>query len=278
MQRDSEIVLVTGATGTVGRHIVAYLLAAGRRVRALTRDPAGANLPAEVEVVQGNLGDTDSIAGVFDGVAAAHLIGFGDGYAPLANGPAIMECAERAGVRTVTRLRGEVEKTPLDLAVEASGVEWTYLSPVEFMANSLEWAESIRREGEVREGFADGKSACVHEADIASVAATVLTSSGHGGSEYRLTGPQALTPIDKVRIFKQVLGREISFVELSRDEMVLRWSRGGWSAEDIDFFLAMIENPPIPGDVVLSTVEEVTGKPARTFAQWVWEHRAAFVD
>ena len=277
MQCDSETVLVTGATGKVGRPLVGYLLEAGLSVRALTRDPAAANLPAEVEVVKGNLGDTDSLAGVFDGVVAAHLIGFGDDYTPLVNGPAIMDLAMRAGVRRVTRLRGEVEKTAFDRAVEASGAQWTYLSPVEFMANTLEWAESIKNECVVREGFADGKSACIHEADIAAVAATVLTAEGHGGKEYWLTGPRALTPREKVRILREVLGREIAFVELSSDEMVARWRRDGYSDGDIDFFLAMFENPPIPGDVVLPTVTEVTGSPARTFTGWVREHIAAFV-
>ncbi|MCG8477783.1 MAG: NAD(P)H-binding protein [Spirochaetales bacterium] len=277
MKNDSETILVTGATGKVGRPLVGYLLEAGVRVRALTRNPAAANLPAGTEVVKGNLSDTASLAGLFDGVAAAHLVGFGDDYAPLVNGSAVMDLAMRAGVRKVTRLRGEVEKTPFDRAVEASDVEWTYLSPVEFMANTLEWAESMRSEGVVREGFADGKSACIHEADIAAVAAAVLTTDGHGGKEYRLTGPESLTPREKVRTLSTVLGRDISFIELSRDEMVATWSRDGWSKEDIDFFLAMIENPPIPGDVVLPTVEEVIGTPARTFSQWAREHAAAFI-
>ncbi|MEU6035564.1 NmrA family NAD(P)-binding protein [Actinomadura sp. NPDC047616] len=90
-------ILVTGATGNVGRPLVERLLADGHRVRALTRDPAKANLPAGAEVVAGNLADTASLSAAFDGVSAAHLIGFGDDYAPLANGPEIMDVAKRAG-------------------------------------------------------------------------------------------------------------------------------------------------------------------------------------
>jgi uncharacterized protein YbjT (DUF2867 family) len=75
-------------------------------------------------------------------------------------------------VRKVTVLKGDVTKSPLEEVVEASGLEWTHLSPVEFMSNALEWAESVRKAGVVREAFADVKSAMIHEADIASVAAT----------------------------------------------------------------------------------------------------------
>ncbi|WP_246018737.1 SDR family oxidoreductase [Saccharothrix australiensis] len=270
-------VLVTGATGTVGRPLVAQLLAAGHRVRALTRDPAKANLPAGAEAVAGNLADTASLAAAFSGVDAVHLIGFdGADFAPLTNGAEIADVAKGAGVRRVTVLRGDVTKGPLEEAVEASGLEWTHLAPVEFMANALEWAESVRTEGVVREGFADARSALVHEADIAAVAATALTADGHAGQEYWLTGPEVLTPPEMVRTIGAVLGREVRYVELGVDEVVARWRRAGHSAADIEFFLAMRTDPPEAGYTVLPTVEEVTGAPARTFEQWVRENAAAF--
>lgn len=276
-QDDAGIILVTGATGTVGRPLVEELQRTGHRVRALTRNPAAAGLPQGVEVVGGNLSDTASLAAAFDGVIAVHLIGFGDNYAPLSNGAEIMALAQRAGVRKVTRLRGEVEKTALDYAVEASGLEWTYLSPVEFMANVLEWSASIKTEGVVREGFADGKSAPIHEADIAAVAAAALTGDGHAGKEYQLTGPEVLTPPQKMHILGKAIGRTLRFVELTQEEMTAKWRGQGYTDDDLEFFLAMLNDPPIPGDVVLPTVGAVTGKPARTFAAWAREHRAAFV-
>ncbi|GAA2785978.1 SDR family oxidoreductase [Saccharopolyspora taberi] len=270
-------VLVSGATGNVGRRLVEQLLAAGHRVRALTRDPSRADLPAGTEVVAGNLADTASLAGAFTGVTAAHLISFGgDDYAPLTNGAQIMELAVEAGVGRVTVLKGEPAKTALDEAVEASGVQHTYLAPVEFMSNTAEWAESIRQEGVVRDAFAGTPSAMVHDADIASVAATALTSDGHAGKQYWLTGPEALTAPEKVRTISEALGREIRFVELSRDEIVARWREAGFSEEDIGFFVWMRTNPPEEGRTVLPTVEEVTGRPARTYAQWVRENAEVF--
>ncbi|MER5426983.1 NmrA family NAD(P)-binding protein [Streptosporangium roseum] len=271
------IILVTGATGNVGRPLVEQLLAAGHRVRALTRNPAKANLPAGAEVVAGNLAETASLSTAFAGVGAAHLISFdGADFSPLTNGPEIVELARKAGVRKVTVLKGEVTKSPLEKAVEAGGLEWTHLSPVEFMSNALEWAESVRTEGVVREAFAGARSAMIHEADIASVAATALTTDGHAGQEYWLTGPEALTPPEKVRTISDVLGRDVRYVELTKDEIVAEWRRTGYSDEDVEFFLAMRTDPPEAGYTVLPTVEEVTGRPARTFAQWVRENAAAF--
>ncbi|WP_336215584.1 NmrA family NAD(P)-binding protein [Nonomuraea sp. LPB2021202275-12-8] len=270
-------ILVAGATGNVGRPLVEQLLAAGHRVRALTRDPARADLPAGAEAVAGNLADAASLSAAFAGVSAAHLISFDAAdFAPLRNGPDIVALAVKSGVRKVTVLKGDVAKSPLEEAVEVGGLEWTHLAPVEFMSNALEWAESVRAEGVVREAFPDAKSAMIHEADIAAVAAAALTGDRHAGREYWLTGPEALTPPEKVRTIAEVLGREVRYVELSRDEIVEEWRRAGYSDADVEFFLTMRTDPPAAGYTVLPTVEEVTGRPARTFAQWVREHAAAF--
>lgn len=269
-------VLVTGATGNVGRPLVHRLLSDGHRVRALTRDPARADLPSGAEVAAGNLADSASLGEAFAGVTAAHLIGFGDDYLPLENGRQIMELARTAGTRKVTVLRGDLEETGFDRAVKESGLEWTDLMPVEFMSNTLEWADSVRDEGVVREGFPDAKSAMVHDADVADVAAAALTGEGHAGEQYWLTGPQALTPPEKVRVISEVLDREVRYVELSREEMVEHWHGQGFGDSDVAFFLQMRTDPPAAGYTVLPTVEKVTGRPARTFARWVRENTAAF--
>ncbi|MER5211844.1 NAD(P)H-binding protein [Streptomyces sp. NPDC002838] len=250
-------ILVAGATGNVGRPLVEQLLASGHQVRALTRNPRKADLPAGAESVAGNLADTASLAQAFDGVTAAHLISFnGEDFSPLTNGTEIVDLVRRAGVCRVTVLKGEVEKSPLEQ--EAGGLEWTHLPPVEFMSNALEWTESVQSRGVVREAFPEAKSAMVHEADIAAVAAAALTTEGHAGQEYWLTGP------------------EVRYVELTRDEIVAQWRQQGYSEEDIEFFVMMRTNPPEAGCTVLPTVEKVTGKPARPFAQWVRENAAAF--
>ncbi|NUK55192.1 NAD(P)H-binding protein [Streptomyces lunaelactis] len=268
--------LVTGATGTVGRQVVAELLARGQSVRALTRDPAKAEFPAGVEVVRGDLTDPASLAAALEGVTGLHLITFGGPYlAPLETGPRIMELAREAGVRRVTVLHGG-GPSPLEDAVRASGLAWTVVMPVEFMANALEWAEGITAGGEVREPFVGRLSAMVHEGDIGAVAAVALTEDGHGGQEYVITGPEVLTLQDKVDALAAASGHKIRLVELTEEEAVAQWRAGGLPEDVIGFLLEAYGNTPAVGRTVADTVEKVTGRPARTFAEWSAEHADAF--
>jgi uncharacterized protein YbjT (DUF2867 family) len=274
---ETQKILVTGATGTVGRRIVAELLARGHRVRALTRDTAKAAFPDGVEVVRGDLTEPDGLAPALQGVTGLHLITFGGAaFTPLPTGPRILELARAAGVRRVTVLHGG-GPTPLEDAVRAGGgLDWTVLMPVEFMANALEWANGIRASGEVREPFTSRLSAMVHEGDIGAVAAVALTEEGHAGQEYVITGPEVLSVGDKVDTLAAAVGREIALVELTEEQAVARW-RAAYLPEDvIGFLLRTYGDTPEVGRTVSGTVEKVTGRPARTFAQWAAEHAGAF--
>lgn len=273
----TQKILVSGATGTVGRQVVAELLARGHEVRALTRDAKKAAFPAGVEVVQGDLTEPDSLSPALEGVTGLHLITFHGAYfAPLETGPRVLELARAAGVRRVTVLHGG-GPTPLEDAVRADdGVEWTVLMPVEFMANALEWADGIVAADEVREPFVSRLSAMVHEGDIGAVAAVALTEEGHGGQEYVITGPELLTVADKVAAIAGARGREIALVELTEEEAVARWRAAGHPQEVIGFLLEAYGNTPEVGRTVVDTVEKVTGRPARTFTQWAAEHADAF--
>ncbi|GLW51318.1 nucleotide-diphosphate-sugar epimerase [Streptomyces sp. NBRC 14336] len=270
--------LVTGATGTVGRQVVAELLTRGHRVRALTRDTAKADFPAGVEVVEGDLTDPDTLTPALEGVTGLHLITFGGAYfAPLQTGPRILELARAAGVRRVTVLHGG-EGTPLEDAVRADdGIDWTVVMPVEFMANALAWADGIVTRDEVREPFVSRLSAMVHEGDIGAVAAVALTEEGHGGQEYVVTGPEVLTVGDKVAALATARGRAVSLVELTEEQAVEQWRAAGHTDEVIGFLLQAYGNTPEIGRTVTDTVEKVTGRPARAFRQWAQEHREAFV-
>lgn len=269
-------ILVTGATGTVGRRIVDQLIQDGQTVRALTRDPARATLPAGVEVVAGDLTVTDSLMSSFDGVTAVHLITFGgDGYGPLRNGQEIVDLAVKAGVQRATVLGGWDEGT-LEPAVRASELAWAFVNPTEFMSNALQWAEVIRTEGVVHEPFGDATTAMVHEADIAAVAARALTEDGHAGRRYDLTGPERLTTRDKVRIIGDVIGQQVKFVELTEAQARERMAVQGQPDELIDFLIGVFKNVPVEANTVNTNIQDVTGRPARTFAQWVAEHADTF--
>ncbi|QWB21973.1 MULTISPECIES: NAD(P)H-binding protein [Streptomyces] len=273
----TQKILVTGATGTVGRQVVAELLARGHAVRALTRDAAKAVLPDGVEVVEGDLTDPGSLAPALEGITGLHLITFGGAaFTPLETGPRILELARSAGVRRITVLHGG-GPTPLEDAVRGDdAVSWTVLMPVEFMANALEWADGIRSAGEVREPFVERLSAMVHEGDIGAVAAVTLTEEGHAGQEYVITGPEVLTVGDKVKAVAAAAGREIALVELTEEQAVAQW-RAAYLPEDvIGFLLEAYGNTPEVGRTVSGTVEKITGRPARTFARWADEHADVF--
>ncbi len=268
--------LVTGATGHIGRYLVEQLAREGHHVLALTRKPAKANFSNKVEVVAGDLTVPDTLAPLLEGVTGLHLINFGgDDYAPLQTGREIMALAEKAGIKRVTVLRGG-QKGALEAAVEASSLAWTLLEPVEFMSGALDYAESIRAAGEVRQPFASRKTAAVHDADIASVAAAVLTQDGHGGQTYTITGPEVLTPCEMVRVISAAIGREIRFVELTEAQAREEWQAAGMPPEFIEFAIWVYGNTPEIGYTVVPTVQTVTGRPARTFAQWAAEHAEAF--
>ena len=271
-------ILVTGATGTIGHHVVDQLASAGHAVRALSRDPAQARVPAGVDAFEGDLTRPESLAEALRDVTALHLIAMaGDDYRALDTAPEIVEAAVAAGVKHVTVLTGSDDELAVVRAVEASGVGWTHVRPLEFMGNKLAWAESIRTDGVVRSGFGDHVSAVVHEADVAAVIAAALTESGHAGRTYTPTGPEALSRRDLARIIGEVTGRPVGFEELTEAEVRGQMQDMGVQPEVIDFVVGYEASPPPEAAVVLPVVEQVTGRPPRTFAEWVEEHAEAFV-
>ncbi|MFD5095316.1 NAD(P)H-binding protein [Amycolatopsis thailandensis] len=264
-------VLVTGATGNTGRHVVAELVRRGERVRALSRNPAEARLPAGVEVVRGTHTEPETLS--FDGVTRLHITA----TAGLADvGADLVKRAVDAGVRRMTIVWGGYVG-PTEQAMAESGMEWTRLEPQEFMSNALTWADSVRGGNVVREPF-DLPSAVVHEADIGAVAATALTEDGHSGKVYNLTGPESLTTRDRIAILGAALGRDIGLEQITRQQAVDRLLADGVSTADAEYVIGWHSDPPAEARTVDRTVEKVLGRPARTFAQWVGEHVDRFRD
>ncbi len=274
-------VLVTGATGNVGRLVVNHLLGKGVDVRALTVNPVRAALPEGVEVALGYLGNPDTVRSALEGVDRVYL-------APLPRtATTIVDMARDAGVQRIVALTSsnaeqEAEGDPatwhyyaVEHAVENGGIpEWTHLRAGEFMTNMLDWADMVR-EGVVRAAYGRAAFAPIDLDDIAAVAAVALLEEGHHGQKYDLTGPESLSKFDRVRIFSEVLGREIRFEELSRaDARELMLSGGYGEVTDwlLDGDASSIEYP----QAALPTVQQLTGRPARTFAEWVTSNATAF--
>lgn len=266
-------ILVTGATGNTGRHVVAELVRRGQKVRALSRNPDAARreLPGGVEVVPGTHTAPGTLTDALDGVTGLHIT-VTAGLADV--GAELVQRAVDAGVQRMTIVWGGYVG-PTEQAVADSGVEWTRLEPQEFMANTATWIDSIRAEGTVREPF-DFPSAVVHEADIAAAAVTALLEDGHAGQAYNLTGPEALTTRERIAILAKTLGREITFTTISHQQAVDRLMATGVSREDADYVIGWYASPPKEAMTVDDTVEKVLGRPARTFAQWVDENAGRF--
>ncbi len=268
------MILVTGATGHVGRNVVSRLHAAGVPVRALTRNPEHADFPEAVEVVRGDLTQPESLPAALDGVDRAYLFPV-SGEAT----QGFLDIAAKCELRRVVVLSSLATTWPdsaigahhlaVESAVESSGREWTHVRPGAFAVNSLRlWRDSIRAEGVVRAPYGDAALSPIHEDDIAAVAVTALLEDGHAGARYSLTGPESLTQREQVAAIASVLGKEIRFEEVTPEQAEER----GIPALRRDALAGSVGRPA----EVLPTVEEVTGRPARTFARWVADHTADF--
>lgn len=268
-------VLITGATGTIGCPLAEQLEHHGHDVRGLTRRPETADLPEGVTAVGGDLTDLDSVERALAGVTHLHLITFTGDYEPLQQPEEIVALAAAAGVEHITVLQGGYEG-PVEAAVKASGIAWTEIAPVEFMSNALEWAPAIRSEGVVREGFPEVRSTVVHEKDVAAVAAAALVDPSYGGRSLTVTGPEALTHEERVEILADVLDRPLRFEALTIDEVLRSWREAGFTDEDVEYFLAMRQDPPEASHTVLDTVRDVAGTEPHTFRDWTSENRSAF--
>ncbi|GGR94024.1 MULTISPECIES: NAD(P)H-binding protein [Streptomyces] len=276
------MILVTGATGNVGRNLVRELLDAGARVRALTRDPRRAGLPDGVDVVRGDLTDAESLASALRGVERAFL------FPVHGRLGAFLDAATRAGLKQVVLLSsqsvvdehlGRERMGRLNAADEqaviASGVPWTFLRPGPFMVNDLPWAWGVKAEGVVRAAYGDAATAPVDERDIAAVAARALLDDDHVAQAYELTGPQSLTQVERVRILGEVLGRELRFEELSPEAARERMTRH-LEAETVDSLLRMFARQSGTTVPVSTAVRDVTGRPAHTYAEWAAHHAGDF--
>jgi uncharacterized protein YbjT (DUF2867 family) len=279
-------VLVTAATGRVGRLVVAELLAAGVPVRALTRRPSAAELPAAADVFAGDLGAPESLDAALQGVGAVFLLWTAN---PATVGAVVERLA--AHTRRVVFLSSP-HQTPhpffqqpnpmaalhagIERSIAAAGLESTMIRPGMFASNvTFWWADAIRNGGVVRWPYGAAETAPIDERDIAAVAARALYQDGHASGDYVLTGPESLSQAEQVSIIAETIGRPIRFEELSPEEF-RREAEGRWPPPVVNMLLnawgAAIGQPAF----VTSTVADIVGTPARSFRQWAADHADAF--
>jgi uncharacterized protein YbjT (DUF2867 family) len=282
-------ILVTGATGTVGREVVTRLAGLDAHVRAAARNPGMLAIPDDrVETMSMDLRDPADLDRALEDVSKIFFLSPLDENMPeLA--ALVVERARAHGLRhmvrlsafgvdyprpiTLGRVHGEVEKI-----IRASGLEWTFLRPNAFMQNFITyWGESIR----IRNAFyipqGQGRVSLIDARDIADAAAAVLTGSGHGGKIYELTGPAALSNYDVATTFTNILGREIRYEDIPLDDARAILTEQGMSKWMVDVIVELFEmSTADEASEVSNSCESLTGHPPIDFESFVQDFRHAF--
>ncbi|GAT66967.1 NAD(P)H-binding protein [Planomonospora sp. ID91781] len=278
------MIVVTGATGNVGRVLVEALSAAGERVTAVSRGTSPVSVPEGVRYRQADLAEPETLRPVVDGARALFLLVAGAG-AHLDPG-AILDVAKAGGVARLVLLSSQaagtrprsVSHAPLrgiEDAVRRSGAAWTILRPGGFASNAYAWAESVRTRGTVAAPFGDVGLPVVDPADIGEVAAAVLREDRHAGRIYELTGPALTTPRQRAGIIGEALGRPVRFVDQTRAEARAQMVR--FMPEPVADGTLDILGDPTPEERRISPhTEQILGRPPRGFDEWARRHAHAF--
>ncbi|MFC3574485.1 SDR family oxidoreductase [Streptomyces yaanensis] len=280
------MILVTGATGTIGSEVVRQLTARGEKVRALTRDPAKARVPSGVEVIRGDYLDPGSLEAAMSGVTAAFLVGVPG--PDTRHDQDLVASARAAGVRRLVKLSAIATGDPAvgpsgtwhlagEQAVQESGAQWTVLRPSSFASNTLSWAEAVGAGEPVPNLSGDGPQGVVDPRDVSEVAVRALLDGRYAGRTYTLTGPETISVPGQAAVLAAVLGRPVTTHDLSPEEArehLRAWGLGEANAEGVLAGSAFVRKGG--NAVVTEDVPEVLGRPARTYREWAEDHREAF--
>ncbi|MET7648263.1 NAD(P)H-binding protein [Streptomyces sp. NPDC005426] len=281
------MILVTGATGNIGRELTRELDAKGAKLRLLVRDHArAAGLSDRAERAVGDLGEPSTLTPAFAGVDKIFLLtqGIGTGYTAAA-----ISAAEAAGVSHIVHLSSlHVTLDPLpamarwhherEEIIRASGIPATFLRPGGFMTNAFDWLPTIREGNHVLDPVGPGRYAPIDPADIAAVAALVLTEDGHQDKEYVLTGDETLTVTEQVRVISETIGRDIEVREVTTPDEAVRFRFPNGAPQALadaiteGFNLMRADTVGFRTD----TVERLLGRKPRTFADWCARNADAF--
>ncbi|GAB3958541.1 NAD(P)H-binding protein [Actinoallomurus acanthiterrae] len=277
------VTVVFGARGNVGRHVADGLLAAGEQVRATSRTPDAAGLSPRVKAVAADLERPETLPAALEGADKVFLYTKPDGI------EGFVEAARSADVRHVVLLSSAAvvapgaEQNPIarqhrvvEEALERSDIDWTFIRPGMFATNTLWWWQrSIRDEGVVRNPYPDARTAPIHEKDMAALAVTALTEPGHRQRAYTVYGSESLTLRQQVEQIGDAIGRGVRFEVISVEEAREDMGRT-IPAIGVETFLRVWAagngTPPETSTIV----EEITGRPAHTFAQWARDHADDF--
>lgn len=275
-------ILVIGATGRTGRHVVTGLLEQRANVRALVRTPRDAGLPEAATIIEGRIEDQASLSRAARGADAAFLLwpGFDDEHVSAVVGT----LAEHVGhivylsaAKLQAGSQGVMDGiySAVEAAIRRAGVTFTFVRAGGFAANTLEWAGQLRTGDVVRVPFPDAARPLVHERDIADVSVRALLDADLAGRAFDVTGDRTLSQREQVAILGTALGRELEVETQPLDEAraVYTASMGEQFTEAaLAHWATLVEHPEEARDGVM----QVLGRRPRPFAEWAREHARDF--
>ena len=277
------MILVSGATGNVGKELIPSLLKKGAQVRILVRDPKkAANLGDQVEVAIGDLDQPETILPAMQGVEKLYFV------TPVTQQVTnLLKAAKQAGVQYVVKQSTIEADRSLgpgkwhrehEEQIKSMGFTWTFIRPTMFMSNTIEWwGATIKSQNAVYFPGGKGKVPPVDPRDVASVACGVLTQSGHEGKIYEVTGPEAKTIGEMVEILAKALDKPLRYVNVPAFLAAIWLRRFGISRELVKGLMetlgALRRNEYA---YVTDTVERVGGVKHRTFEAWCRENIGEF--
>ena len=274
------MIVVTGATGNVGRTLVRTLAAAGDKVTAVARRISADDVPPGVPTHRADLVRAETLRPALDGADALFVLTSGDYVAAGGDTAALVEAARAGGVGRIVLLSSQGVATgrhpaALEEPVTGSDLDWTLLRPGGFDSNALAWADMVRTERMVAAPFGDVALPTVDPDDIAAVAAAVLRETGHTGAAYELTGPAPISPRQQTAAIADAIGEPVRYVELTRAQALERMR--AFMPEPVAEATLAILGEPTPAEQRVGTdIERVLGRPAGDFRGWAGRNAAAF--
>lgn len=288
--RELRVILVTGATGNIGGAVVSRLSSGGQRVRALVHTtPRADDLRGyDCEIAVGDYRDEGAMRAALHGVERLLLV------APLTEDlaerelavlQAVQDAAPGAHVAKIAVAGVDTDRPSRILDqhrrvvryLRDTGLPVTVLAPTSFMQNLLRAAGTVQEQGVLAFPAGSARISHVDVRDVAAVAAHVLTSDGHDGATYTITGPQALTYDEVAAALSRVLGRQVRYVDVPPEQAGEAMRASGQPDWNVTALLELYASyREGAGDLVTEQVRRATGQPARTLEQFLVEHQAAF--
>ena len=281
------MILITGASGNVGREVLKQVVETGAPVRAGYQSLDKASAPAGVEIAAVDYNRPETLEAALKGVDRVFLVGPPTAQLPELERKAV-DVIARSGVRQLVKLSamgGRGATFPRQHAesedyISSLGVPYTFLRPNGFMQNLINFSSAtINRENTFYGSEGDGRISYIDIRDIAAVATRVLTEDGYKGKTYTLTGPEALSNAEVAQILSDVLGRQIRFVNLEPAQLKQALLSAGlpeWNADALLDLLRFYREGKAA--TVTQDVEQVLGRKPIALAQFVRDHRDAFAS